>query len=495
MRGRKTQMIDRFCGLRVTVMGLGSFGGGIGAVRFLVRSGARVTVTDLRSAADLQSSIAALSDTPPDTWHLGGHTPCDFDETDLVVASPAVPRESPWLQQARAAGVAITSEIELFWERQRGRILAVTGSNGKSTTTTLLHSLLVEATTRATPSDAQTAVRVWLGGNIGQSLLPVVDQIGSRDWVVIELSSFQLESLDHLRPAPYVSVVTNFTPNHLDRHHTIDAYRQAKQTIARHQTSDQFAVRNLDDPDMATWSTRAQSVGFGLTDHLTEGLFALPRGHRSPDQAVWRWNGMEEVVPLPCWVPLAGRHNLANALAATAVARLCGAEWTGIETATRSFRGLPHRLELAAEWEGVRFYNDSKATTPEAAALALEAFGETPQIPMVGGYNKKIDLTPLVRALGRTTLRGVVFLGQTGPELQRRWREAGPPAEVPCLLAKDLPQAVEWSRARALPGDVVLLSPGCASHDWFRNYEERGDIFRELVRGPALDTPGSAGTT
>jgi UDP-N-acetylmuramoylalanine--D-glutamate ligase len=488
-------MIDRFRDLRVTVMGLGSFGGGIGAVRFLVRSGARVTVTDLRHAAELQSSIAAVSDTAPDKWHLGGHTPGDFEQTDLVVASPAVPPESPWLQLARNAGVPITSEIELFWERQRGKVVAVTGSNGKSTTTTLLHRLLAESTARLTPSNSEPAVRVWLGGNIGQSLLPVVDQIGSEDWVVLELSSFQLEALDHLRPAPHVSVVTNFTPNHLDRHHTIDAYRKAKQTIARHQTSDQFAVRNLDDPDVTTWPTKAQSVGFGMTDHPTEGLFALPKQHRFPDQAVWRWNGVKEVVPLPHWVQLAGRHNLANALAATAAARLCGADWTDIEIATRSFRGLPHRLELVCEWKGVRFYNDSKATTPEAAALALEAFGATPQIPMVGGYDKQIDLTPLLRALGQTTLRGVVFLGQTGPELQRRWRKAGPPAEAPCLLAENLPQAVEWSRARALPGDVVLLSPGCASHDWFRNYEERGDLFRELVRRFPLVRPGAVGTT
>ena len=484
-------MLDRFRDLRVTVMGLGSFGGGLGAVRFLVQSGARVTVTDLRSAAELHSSIAALADTPPHTWHLGGHTPDDFEQTDLVVASPAVPAESPWLQRARAAGVPITSEIELFWERQRGRVVAVTGSNGKSTTTTLLHRLLQTAMARDMPPAPQTAVRVWLGGNIGQSLLPVVHQIDSNDWVVLELSSFQLETLNPLRPAPHVSVVTNFTPNHLDRHHTLDAYRLAKQTITRHQTAEQFAVRNLDDPDVAHWPTNARQVGFGLIDHPMDGLFALPQGHRRPEQAIWRWNGAEEVVPLPTWVPLAGRHNVANALAATAAARLCGAAWTDIETATRSFRGLPHRLELAAEWQGVRFYNDSKATTPEAAALALEAFGETPQIPLVGGYDKQIDLTPLLNALGRTRLRGLVFLGQTGPELQRRWYDAGPPADVPCLLAQNLPQAVDWSRAHARPGDVVLLSPGCASHDWFRNYEERGDLFRQLVRLPPSATPDS----
>jgi UDP-N-acetylmuramoylalanine--D-glutamate ligase len=489
-------MIDSFRDLRVTVMGLGSFGGGIGAVRFLVRSGARVTVTDLRRPEELQGSIAALSDTPPDTWHLGGHTPHHFEQTDLVVASPAVPPDSPWLGRARAAGVPITSEIELFWERQRGRVVAVTGSNGKSTTTTLLHRLLETATVRAARVDAPPSVRVWLGGNIGQSLLPLVEQIQPQDWVVLELSSFQLETLDRLHPSPHVSVVTNFTPNHLDRHHTLAAYRQAKQTIARHQTPDQFAVRNLDDPDVATWPTSARRVGFGLTDRLSEGLFVHNSGRRFPEQAVWRWNGEEEVVSLPAWVPLAGRHNLANALAASAAARLCGADWTSIENATRSFRGLPHRLELAAECRGVRFYNDSKATTPEAAALALEAFAEAPLIPLVGGYDKQIDLCPLVVALGRTRLRGVVFLGQTGPELERRWRETERSADIPSLLAKNLPQAVGWCRAQAHPGDVVLLSPGCASHDWFRNYEERGDLFRELVRQPPGEagiSPGSSG--
>jgi UDP-N-acetylmuramoylalanine--D-glutamate ligase len=485
-------MIDRFRDLRVTVMGLGTFGGGVGAVRFLVQSGARVTVTDLRRAEELHASLAALSTTPPEIWRLGEHIPRDFEQTDLVVASPAVPADSPWLQRARAAGVLITSEIELFWERLRGRVVAVTGSNGKSTTTTLLHRLLETATARNTPAGAPPPVRVWLGGNIGQSLLPVVDQISPHDWVVLELSSFQLETLDRLRPTPHVSVVTNFTPNHLDRHHTLAAYRQAKQTITRHQTPDQFAVRNLDDPDVASWPTAARRVGFGLTDHLTEGLFVPDVGRPCPAQAVWRWNGKEEWISLPTWVPLAGRHNLANAVAASAAARLCGAEWSAIETATRSFRGLPHRLELVAEWQGVRFYNDSKATTPEAAALALEAFGDTPQIALVGGYDKQIDLTPLVQALGRTNVRGIVFLGQTGPELQRRWRDAGRLTEIPLLLADNLPQAVAWCRARAQPGEVVLLSPGCASHDWFRNYEERGDLFRQLVRQPppAADPAG-----
>lgn len=492
-------MIDCFRDLRVTVMGLGTFGGGVGAVRFLVQSGARVTVTDLRPPAELQTSVTALAATPPAVWHLGEHLPQDFEQTDLVVASPAVPSDSPWLQRARGAGIPITSEIELFFERQRGRVVAVTGSNGKSTTTTLLHRLLETATARPHPTataQAATApaVRVWLGGNIGQSLLPVVDQISPRDWVVLELSSFQLETLDHLRPAPYVSVVTNFTPNHLDRHHTLAAYRQAKQAITRYQTPNQFAVRNLDDPDVADWPTAARRVGFGLTDHPTDGLFIPGTGGRSPEQAVWRWHGTEEMVPLPTWVPLAGRHNLANALAATAAARVCQADWSAIETATRSFRGLPHRLERVAEWQGVKYYNDSKATTPEAAALALAAFGETPQIALVGGYDKQIDLTPLVRALGRAHLRGVVFLGQTGPELQRRWRDAGPTAHVPWLLADNLPQGVAWCRARAQPGDVVLLSPGCASHDWFRNYEERGDLFRQLVPQPPGGDHASPGS-
>lgn len=484
-------MIDCFRDLRVTVMGLGTFGGGVGAVRFLVQSGARVTVTDLRHPSELQPSLAALATTPPAVWHLGEHHPQDFEQTDLVVASPAVPSDSPWLQRARSAGVPITSEIELFWERQCGRVVAVTGSNGKSTTTTLLHRLLERATVDVTPTAGTPAVRVWLGGNIGHSLLPVVDQIAPHDWVVLELSSFQLETLDPLRPTPCVSVVTNFTPNHLDRHHTLAAYRTAKQTISRHQTPDQFAVRNLDDSDVAAWPTAARRVGFGLRDHQTEGLFVPDWGGRTPQHAVWRWNGTEEIVSLPGWVPLAGRHNLANALAASAAARVCGADWSSIETATRSFRGLPHRLELVAEWHGVRFYNDSKATTPEAAALALAAFGETPQIALVGGYDKQIDLTPLVQALGRAHLRGLVFLGQTGPELQRRWRDTAGAAAVPSLLADNLPQAVAWCRSQAQPGDVVLLSPGCASHDWFRNYEERGDLFRQLVRQPPSAEPQS----
>ena len=481
------RMIDSFRNLRVTVMGLGSFGGGIGAVRFLVQSGARVTVTDLREAGELQESVAALADTPPAAWHLGGHQPADFEGADLVVASPAVPTDNPWLQRARSTGVPITSEIELFWERQRGRVVAVTGSNGKSTTTKLLHHLLTtvlsqgrQETTR-TPSAAPP--RVWLGGNIGHSLLPCVDEIAPRDWVVLELSSFQLENLARLAPTPEVSVVTNFTPNHLDRHHTLDAYRQAKQVICRFQTDRHWAIRNLDDREVATWPTGARTIGFGLVDHACEGLFARGPGTRpqvSPE-VVWRFAGREEVVPLADWVPLPGRHNLANALAATAAALMCGGQWPGMETGLRGFVGLPHRLEPVGELRGVRYYNDSKATTPEAAALALQAFPQTPLLPLVGGYDKHIDLGPLVSALHHANLRGVVFLGQTGPELERRWQAGGARESLPSLQATTLAEAVAWCRRMSHPGDVVLLSPGCASHDWFRNYEERGELFRRLV--------------
>lgn len=492
-------MIDSFRNLRVTVMGLGSFGGGVGAVRFLVQSGARVTVTDLRRADELQESVAALAATPPAAWHLGEHHHADFEQADLVVVSPAVPDDSPWLQRARSAGVPITSEIELFWERQRGRVVAVTGSNGKSTTTKLLHHLLSTALARRAGETTATlsapAPKVWLGGNIGHSLLPTVHQIAPIDWVVLELSSFQLESLAHLTPAPEVSVVTNFTPNHLDRHHTLDAYRQAKQVITRFQSHHQFALRNLDDRDVAAWPTAARLIGFGLVDHGGEGLFCRETHRRtgSLPEVVWRFAGREIVVPLAAWVPLPGRHNLANALAATAAALLCGADWPGLETGLRCFVGLPHRLEAVGEYQGVRFYNDSKATTPEAAALALEAFPEKPLLPFVGGYDKQIDLGSLVSALHRANLRGVVFLGQTGPALERQWRSAAPSPAPPSLLATSLAEAVDWSRQLAQPGDVVLLSPGCASHDWFRNYEERGELFRRLVQSPDVSPPGRGG--
>lgn len=430
---------------RVTVMGLGTFGGGVGAVRFLVEHGAIVTVTDLRSAAELAEPIAQLADTPPAAWHLGGHRDEDFRDADLLVVSPAVPKDEPHLRAAREAGISITSEMNLFWEHNRGRTVCVTGSNGKSTTAALTHALL----SAGIAAGEVPGRRCWLGGNIGRSLLPQVDEIAADDWVVLELSSFQLEDLAPLKPAPDVAVITNFSPNHLDRHGTVEAYRAAKQNLLRWQTADQIAVLNQDDPDVSRWPTAARRVWFGRDVDL--GL------------------------PLRDWLTLPGEHNLRNAQAAACVAIALGAGADSIRRGLQEFQPLPHRLQFVGEHQGRRFYNDSKATTPEAVQLALASL-DAPIVLLAGGYDKGIDLAPLARSIaGRT--KAVALFGQTAATLEMLVRQFDITGRVAIHRAADLTEAFAWAEQQAAAGDIVLFSPGCASYDQFQNYEQRGEAF------------------
>lgn len=448
-------------GRRVTVLGLGSFGGGVGAVRFLVERGAQVTISDARPAEQLAESLAELEGLPV-ARHLGGNDPADVTGAELVIVNPAIKREHPLLQAAAAAGVPLTSEMNLFWQHNRGRVAAVTGSNGKSTTTALLHNILRQGPGRA-----------WLGGNIGRSLLPDVDQIASEDWLVLELSSFQLTDLDRLQVSPQVSVVTNFSPNHLDWHPSLDHYRWAKQTMFRWQGAKSTAVLNADDPDVADWPSPGRRAWFGLTDDGRPGAFATSGG------CVVRDETGEEVWPLHDWLTLPGRHNVANALGAIAAARACGATRGMVEAGLRTYQPLPHRLQFVGEVRGVRFYNDSLATTPESAEVALAAF-DRPIVLLAGGYDKHVDLSGMARAIAAKA-KAVALLGQTGPQIGALVEQTPGNRCRVSPAQPDFRSAFGWAVAAAEPGDVVVLSPGCASYDWFRNFADRGRQFEELV--------------
>jgi len=486
-------MIDDFRDKRVTVMGLGSFGGGIGVVNFLARHGAKVTVTDLKSAAELSGGLAAIGELPNVALHLGEHDERDFRDAELVVASPAVPKDSRYLLAARNAGVPITSEMNLFWERNRGRTIGVTGSNGKSTTAAMIYALMTAggATFFASHSvselmdvarevEAGGQNRVWLGGNIGTSLLPVVDQIQPGDWVVLELSSFQLDDLGVLEPNPHVAVITNCTPNHLDRHGTVDAYRAAKQNILRWQTADRFAIVNQSDPDVSGWRTNARKFWFGREDEGRQGLFAI--GFDSyKRRALFRFGPREQVLPLGKWLALPGVHNFQNALAAACTALVLGEGFAEIEAGFTKFEGLPHRLQLVADTNGRKFYNDSKATTPEATLLALDAF-RSPLVLLAGGYDKGIDLASLAQGIVARRVKAVALLGQTAEKLKDLLRRADPEGHVPAKVHVTFDAAFRWAASLSAPGEIVLLSPGCASYDWFANYEARGDEFARLAR-------------
>ncbi|MBE3071297.1 MAG: UDP-N-acetylmuramoyl-L-alanine--D-glutamate ligase [Planctomycetes bacterium] len=445
-------------GRAVTVMGLGLFGGGVGVARYFARRGAHVTVTDMKSAEDLAPSIAALVGLPI-TFHLGGHDPADFTGGDVLVVNPAVPRTSPYLAMAEKAGAEITSEMNLFMSECPAPVVGITGSSGKSTTTALLGDMLA----RVGPAR--------VGGNIGKSLLDEVEEIGPGETVVLELSSFQLEDLGRICRSPRTAVVTNISPNHLDRHGSMAAYIGAKKNILRFQGPGGMAVLNADDAEVRTWAADAcgRTVFYSAAGPLDEGVFA------EGSALVFRLGDREERLDLAGRLHLRGRHNVSNVLAAAAAARALGAAPSHLAEAIAVFRALPHRLEPVGRREGVLFIDDSKGTTPLASRVAIEAFAE-PVVLIAGGYDKKSDPGPMVEAI-RTRAKAVVLIGATAAALEARIGRGGPVVE----RAETLEAAVARAVALARPGDVVLLSPGHASWDMFDNYEQRGKVFREAA--------------
>jgi len=446
-----------YAGKAVTVMGLGLFGGGVGAARYFARRGARVTVTDMKSARDLAPSLKALKGLPI-TFHLGGHRTSDFTRADIVAVSPAVRPDSPYVALGRKAGATITSEMNLFMHVCPAPVVGVTGSNGKSTTTALAGAIL----SRHLPTR--------VAGNIGKSLLDEVEGIRSDETVVLELSSFQLHALARVGKSPHVAVVTNVSENHIDWHGSMRSYIGAKKNILRFQGPDDVAVLNADDPEVRTWRRAAPGrvVFFSARRARARGVFI------DGTAMVFRLGGREERVGLSR-MRLRGRHNLSNVLAAAAAARVLGVPPDVIGEAIAAFRPLPHRLEPVGRRRGVLFVNDSKATTPLAACAAIDAF-DAPIVLIAGGYDKHVDPAPMVRAI-RRRVKAVVLVGQTAGALQKAIGNRRPIVE----RAEAFADAVRRAAALARRGDVVLLSTGHASWDMFDNYEQRGEAFRRVA--------------
>ena len=448
-------------GRRVTVMGLGAFGGGAGLARYLAEQGAAVTVTDLKDAAALQDGLAALHGLPV-RFVLGEHREADFTDTDRVFVNPAVPLASPYLERARAAGVPLDSELNLFVRQCAGRIAGITGSVGKTTTTTLLGSIL----RRHDP-------RTLVGGNIGGSLLSRLPDIEADTPVVLEMSSFQLEHLAWLAYSPPLAVVLNLAPNHLDRHGTMDAYRAAKEVILAHQTADDVAVLNWDDPATRAMAARGRgrALFYSVRETLASGVC------RDGDALVLAAAGERRVLCHQSDLRLRGLHNLGNAAAAAAVAVTLGVPPPIIAAGLNAFAGLPHRLEWIAARRGVDYVNDSKATTPFSTQCALQAF-EQPVLLLAGGYDKGTPFEELARA-AQARVRVALLYGDTAAKLATALQRVPAPPEV--IRLPTLDDALQRAAALARPGEVVLLSPACASYDQFPHYEARGNHFRTLV--------------
>lgn len=451
----------------MTVAGLGRFGGGVAVAKWLVSKGARVLVTDRDPADKLADSIRQLDGLPID-YVLGEHRESDFTACDLLVVNPAIPPSNPLLLAAQRARVSITTEMNLFVERcPSPHTVGVTGTKGKSTSATLVSKMLrpAEAANRhpnvdpkrgnpapAFLTDRSRARRVYLGGNMGTSLLDKLETITEDDIVVLELSSAMLHWLGEIRWSPHVALVTMVSADHTDWHGSAEAYLEAKQNIVRFQTEKDFAVVSSHLPG---------SRAFGK---LTKGT-VIEFGKRANLPAAFAPN-------------LLGKHNRLNERGAYAVARLFGVYADEAEHEVSDFNGLPHRLELVHESNGVKWINDSIATIPEAAIAANGAFEAGNVIQIVGGVDKGNDMREMCRVLG-TRCKAVLTIGKCGPMLATLLRERSPKAKI--IECETLERAVGEATSLATDGDVVLLSTACASYDQFKNFEDRGNQFRTFA--------------
>ncbi len=463
----QVEPLDSFRGRKVTVMGLGLLGGGRGVTEFLCQQGAAVTVTDRRPAEVLAPVVEALRHLPVQ-WILGRHREEDFTAADLVIPSPAVPRDAPLLELCRERGVPLETEMNLFFKHCRAKICAVTGTIGKTTTTSLIGEIVrtMSPTTR-------------VGGNIGKSLLPEVTAIRPDEWVILELSSFQLEDLAGLERRPEVSVVTNLSPNHLDRHGTYAAYVAAKRRIVTAGGEPNVAVLNAEDSRLRAWSAPTrETLFFGRTGRV------LPRApgvwaNLDAGDVVFRSSDASTVSLFrPDDLSLPGRFNLLNAAAAAAAGIAMGVSPDGIRSAVRNFRTVEHRLEPFYQTGGIQYFNDSIATTPESTIAALEALGPDVVLICGGAAGTQRSYRALGHVIARQT-RCVILTGKAAEEIAAAIPER---TQGPSIRrTRTFDQAVAVARQCARRGDRVVLSPACSSYDMFVNYEERGRRFKSLV--------------
>jgi len=443
---------------RVLVVGLGK--SGVASALFLKRHGAKVTVSDTKTPDELREEIPLLLEEGI-AVETGGHGERTFRGQDLIVVSPGVPVDAPPLVQARALGETVIGEIELAAHFLSGPIVAITGSNGKTTTTTLAGEIIAAG-------GFPTAV----GGNIGTPAISLVENAKPDTVTVLEVSSFQLETIQTFRPK--VAVILNITPDHLDRHRTFEAYTNAKARIFENQTAEDFAVLNADDPTCVELSkrTKAKVFWFSRKKRVEQGASV------QDGRICFAAGGGADEIMNASEIPLKGSHNLENVLAAVAVGKLMGCSSEQIATAVRNFKAVEHRLEYVATINGVEYYNDSKATNVDATIKALESFPANIHI-ILGGKDKGSDYTVLNELL-RQRVKRVYTIGAAAEKIESHIKGA---TEV--LHVETLENAVRRAAAAAKSGDIVLLAPACASFDQFQSYEHRGRTFKDLVRGLA----------
>jgi UDP-N-acetylmuramoylalanine--D-glutamate ligase len=446
--------VIELAGKKVLVVGLARTG--IATALFCAERGARVTATEMRPESEIAEAATKLRAAGV-TLELGGHRAETFAEQDLIVPSPGVPPTMAALAAARAIGVPVWSEIELAWRFLRGRLICITGSNGKTTTTSLVGHILETA-----------RLPVQVAGNIGTPLISRVDLTSDSSFTVVEASSFQLESIVAFRPD--IAVLLNVTPDHLDRHGSMEAYGRAKARMFENQTEDDAAVINADDQVAPQYAPTVPGVyWFSRTKHVARGCYL--RG----EEVVFRHDGVESVLLEHKMIGLRGSHNLENVLAAAAAAHLAGVAPPAIAEGVRTFAGVEHRIEYVATISDVEYFNDSKATNVDATIKALDAFPGNVLV-ILGGKDKGSDFGILRQAL-RSRARLALLIGAAADKIEQQLGGV-----IPVERAETMDRAVELAARRARPGDVVLLAPACASFDQFENYEQRGRVFKQLVR-------------
>jgi UDP-N-acetylmuramoylalanine--D-glutamate ligase len=445
-------------GRRATLLGFARTH--VALARFLARAGALVTITDLKPADQLEGQIGQLAGLPIH-YTLGRHEPGDFTETDVVFVTPGVPRSHELVALAAERGVPISSEIELLFELCPVPIAAITGSAGKTTTTTLAGEML-----------RRSGLPTFVGGNIGTPLIDRLDELTGEARVVLELSSFQLE---HMRRSPQIGAILNVTPNHLDRHPTFEQYRDSKANLIAYQGLDDLAVLGLDDPVAPTLAGRGagRKVFFSIEQPVAEGACLVG------DQLWLALGDVEAAICRRGEVRLRGDHNLLNILAAATVAGARGATVEAMAAVATTFEGVEHRIEPVATLGGAAWYNDSKATSPAETLAALRSFRE-PIVLLAGGRSKNAPLEEMAAEIVERA-RALVVFGEMADEIAAAVAAAPGGADLPIERAPSLAGAVALAGKLARPGDVVLLSPSGTSFDAFRDYEERGRTFKRLV--------------
>ncbi len=451
---------------RVLVVGLGK--SGVASALFLKSRGAQVTVSDSKPQDQLKQEIPLLLDHGV-TVETGGHGDRTFREKDLIVVSPGVPVDAPPLVQARTLGETVIGEIELAARFLPGPIVAITGSNGKTTTTTLAGEIL-----------SAGGLKTVVGGNIGTPAISLADGSDTETAAVLEVSSFQLETIQTFRPR--VAVILNITPDHLDRHRTFAAYTSAKARIFENQQADDFAVLNADDATCMTLldRTKAQVLTFSRRKevepgaHVRQGMILVSRGGKPV-----------EIMPVS-EIPLKGNHNVENVLAAILVGIVMNCEPQQIRKAVQNFKAVEHRIEYVATIRGVEYYNDSKATNVDATIKAIESFPANIHL-ILGGKDKGSDYS-VMNDLLRQRVKRIYTIGAAAEKIESQVSGA-----ADLVRAVTLDSAVKMAGETARPGDVVLLAPACASFDQFQNYQQRGTVFKQAVRALAerKSTPSS----